>query len=85
MTVQTEVRSAAATPPPLIVPLASYLTPEAFDQERHAVFGRSWLLVAHAADLPNPGDFVRRDLDVPRVSLLIVRGSPRRCMTTAPQ
>ncbi len=78
MTVQTEVRSAAATPPPLIVPLASYLTPEAFDQERHAVFGRSWLLVAHAADLPNPGDFVRRDLDVPRVSLLIVRGDDGR-------
>ena len=78
MAVHTEVRSAATTPPPLRVPLASFITPAAFETERRAIFNRSWLLVAHAADLPQPGSFVRRELEVPRASLLLVHGEDGR-------
>ena len=44
-----------ALPP---VPAGRYTDPEFAALERQAVFDRSWLLVAHADELPEPGDFL---------------------------
>ncbi|MBV9412425.1 MAG: aromatic ring-hydroxylating dioxygenase subunit alpha, partial [Acidimicrobiia bacterium] len=39
------------------VPAARYGDREFYDLERDEVFGRSWLMVAHVDELPQPGDF----------------------------
>jgi choline monooxygenase len=40
------------------IPSRYYLDPAILERERTAVFGRTWQLVAHWADLARPGDFV---------------------------
>lgn len=59
------------------VPAGPYYDPDYFELERQAVFLRSWIQVGHACELPEPGSFVRRDLEFARASLLIVRGKDR--------
>ncbi|MBC2667523.1 aromatic ring-hydroxylating dioxygenase subunit alpha [Novosphingobium piscinae] len=57
------------------IPAAPYYDPAYFERERRAVFLTSWIHVGHACELPEPGAFVRRDLEFARASLLIVRGN----------
>jgi choline monooxygenase len=40
------------------IPSRYYLDPTVLERERDAIFGRTWQLVAHWADLARPGDFV---------------------------
>lgn len=56
------------------VPAAPYHDPRWFELERQAVFLRSWIHVGHVCELPDPGSFVRRELEFAKASLLIVRG-----------
>ena len=56
------------------VPAKPYYDPTYFEHERRAVFLRSWIHVAHVCELPEPGSFLRCDLEFARASLLIVRG-----------
>ena len=56
------------------IPAKPYYDPAYFERERRAVFLRSWIHVAHVCELPEPGSFVRCDLEFARASLLIVRG-----------
>lgn len=56
------------------VPAAPYYDPAYFELEREAVFRRSWLEVGHVCELPEPGCFIRRELEVLKASILIVRG-----------
>jgi phenylpropionate dioxygenase-like ring-hydroxylating dioxygenase large terminal subunit len=56
------------------VPAAAYYDPAWFDLEREAVFRRTWLYVGHVCELPAPGAFVRREVEVLKASLLLVRG-----------
>lgn len=72
--IETKLQAAYAEMPSLVVPLAHHISPEAFDKERAHIFGRAWLLAAHAADLPKPGDYLERSFDVPKASLIVVRG-----------
>jgi phenylpropionate dioxygenase-like ring-hydroxylating dioxygenase large terminal subunit len=51
-----------------------YSDPEWYADEVAAIFRRSWLHVAHVCELPEPGSFVRRELEFAGASLLIVRG-----------
>ena len=60
------------------VSIREKLTPEYFEQERAKIFRRSWLVVGHAADLPEPGGYVVRNLPTLKTSLLIVRGRDGR-------
>jgi phenylpropionate dioxygenase-like ring-hydroxylating dioxygenase large terminal subunit len=63
---------------PTLPPLpAGRYTDDAFAAlERSQVFGRSWLFVAHADELPEPGDFVLlRQLRDP---VVLIRGQDRR-------
>src|SRR3546814_10506568 len=55
------------------VDLGVYYTKDRFEAEKE-IFGRVWLNVAEAAEIPNPGDWVVRDVAVRSASLVIVRG-----------
>lgn len=56
------------------VPASPYYDPAYYELERHAIFLRSWLQVGHICELPEPGSFIRREVEFANASLLIVRG-----------
>ena len=56
------------------IPAAPYYDPAYFELEREAVFRRSWLHVGHVCELPEAGSWIRREIEVLRASILIVRG-----------
>jgi phenylpropionate dioxygenase-like ring-hydroxylating dioxygenase large terminal subunit len=56
------------------IPASAYYDPGYFELEREAVFRRSWLQVGHVCEMPEAGSFIRRELEVLRASILIVRG-----------
>jgi phenylpropionate dioxygenase-like ring-hydroxylating dioxygenase large terminal subunit len=55
------------------VPAKPYYDPAYFELERDAVFRRSWLQIGHVCELTEPGDFIRRELEVLGVSVLVTR------------
>ncbi len=56
------------------IPAAPYYDPAWYALEREAVFKRSWLQIGHVCELPEPGSFIRRELEVVDASVLVVRG-----------
>jgi phenylpropionate dioxygenase-like ring-hydroxylating dioxygenase large terminal subunit len=57
------------------VSIQPYVSPEYYEKERRAVFGRMWLQVCRVDDVPNPGDYFVRELAVLNTSVLVVRGT----------
>ena len=55
------------------VDVAPLIDPELFEIEREKVFGKTWLYVARDEELPEPGDYKVRQLDVLSTSIIIVR------------
>ena len=53
---------------------APYHDPDWWERERDAVFLRSWIHIGHVCEVPEPGSFVRREIEFARASLLIMRG-----------
>jgi len=56
------------------IPATAYYDPEFFELERKAIFMRSWIEIGHVCELPEPGTWIRRELEFAKASLLIVRG-----------
>ena len=56
------------------VPAAPYYDPAWYADEIEAMFKRNWLEVGHVCEVPEPGSWVRRELEFAGASLLIVRG-----------
>lgn len=56
------------------IPAKAYYDPAYYELERQAIFMRTWLQVGHVCELPEPGSFIRRDLEFAEASILIVRG-----------
>ena len=56
------------------IPARYYYDAEWYELERKAVFMRSWLNIGHVCELPEPGSFVRREIEFAGASLLITRG-----------
>src|SRR5690242_10554722 len=57
--------------------LVSYedcISPEFYELEREAVFRRAWLNVGRVEDIPRPGRYFTKDLEVLRASIVVVRG-----------
>lgn len=48
---------------------------EAYDREIALVFRKSWLVLGHDLEIPNPGDYFVRDLPGLKANVLIVRGA----------
>ncbi|MGH7961130.1 MAG: aromatic ring-hydroxylating oxygenase subunit alpha [Candidatus Binatia bacterium] len=56
------------------IPIEPYISPEYFALERERIFRRVWLNVGREEEIPQPGDYLVKDLAVCNTSLLIVRG-----------
>ena len=56
------------------VPARYYHAADWYELERKAVWMRSWINVGHVCEIPEPGCFVRRDVEFAHASLLITRG-----------
>lgn len=56
------------------IPASAYYDPDYYELERQAIFMRSWLQIGHVSELPEPGSFIRRELEFAKASILIVRG-----------
>ncbi len=56
------------------IPAKPYYDPAYFELERKAVFLRHWIEIGHVCELPEPGSFIRRDLEFAGASLLIIHG-----------
>ena len=57
------------------VPAGPYYRDDYFELEREAIFKRSWLEIGHVCELPEPGSYIVRDIDVAGASLLITRAA----------
>ncbi|MFM2072426.1 MAG: hypothetical protein RLZZ623_2689 [Actinomycetota bacterium] len=57
------------------LPLGRYIDPVLWEQERSAVFGRSWIFVAHSSELNDNGNY--RTVDVVGRPVVLVRGEDR--------
>ncbi len=55
------------------VDVAPLIDPALFEIEREKVFRKTWLYVARDEELPEPGDYKVRQLDVLSTSIIIVR------------
>lgn len=60
------------------VSVERYSSPSFFEREKEAIWKKSWLLIGHQADLQKPGDYFIFDLDVVKISILVVRGKDSR-------
>ena len=56
------------------VPASAYYDADWYELERKAIFMHSWLEVGHICELPEPGSWIRRELEFAKASILIVRG-----------
>ena len=56
------------------VPATAYYDADWYELERKAVFLRNWIEVGHVCELPEPGSFIRREMEFAKASVLIVRG-----------
>ena len=56
------------------VPAKYYYDADWHELERKAVWMRSWLNVGHVCELPEPGSFIRREMEFAHASVLIMRG-----------
>lgn len=56
------------------MPLEPNISADYFEQEREKVFTHSWMNIGRTYDIPNPGDYLVKTIDVLRTSVLIVRG-----------
>jgi phenylpropionate dioxygenase-like ring-hydroxylating dioxygenase large terminal subunit len=56
------------------IPARYYYDADWFEDERKAVFMRSWINIGHVCELPESGSFVRREIEFARASLLVMRG-----------
>src|SRR3546814_3334752 len=55
-----------------LVPVSDYTSQKRFEQER-AIFRRVWLNVAREEELPQPGDWIVREIACLSASILICR------------
>ena len=49
-------------------------SPAYFERERDMIFRRAWLNVGRADDIPNPGDYLVKNVETLRASIILVRG-----------
>ena len=55
------------------IDVSPLIDPDLFELEREKIFRKTWLYVARAKELPEPGDYKIRQLAVASTSIIIVR------------
>jgi phenylpropionate dioxygenase-like ring-hydroxylating dioxygenase large terminal subunit len=60
------------------IPTAPYHDPDYYALEREAIFKRVWLHMGRTAEVMERGQFIVREVEIAKVSVLIVRGSDDR-------
>ncbi len=60
------------------VPVEATISPGYFERERRNVFKCSWLNIATSSEIPEPGDYIVRELEILGTSVLLVRGKDGR-------
>lgn len=56
------------------IPAGPYYRADYFELEREAVFRRTWLQIGHISELPEPGSFIVRPVEIANASILITHG-----------
>ena len=56
------------------LPVSPYLCQDFFEGEREHIFGELWLNVARGCEIPAPGDFIVRPVEIRNASVIVVRG-----------
>jgi len=57
------------------IPVEPYISPEYFEKEKEKIFKRAWINVGRvSAHLPNPGDYMVREMDFLNAPILLVHG-----------
>jgi phenylpropionate dioxygenase-like ring-hydroxylating dioxygenase large terminal subunit len=56
------------------VPVEAYRSPSHYALEQERIFKRCWLMMAREEEIPKPGDYLKKDLEVCGASILITRG-----------
>ena len=56
------------------LPVAPYLCEEFFQGERENIYGKLWLNVARGCEIPSPGDFIVRAVEIRNASVIVTRG-----------
>ena len=60
------------------VPVEPYVSPDYFELEKQRIFSDAWQLACHESEIPEPGDFLVKEVPLFRSSVVIVRGADRR-------
>jgi phenylpropionate dioxygenase-like ring-hydroxylating dioxygenase large terminal subunit len=56
------------------VPIEPFISAEYFARERQTIFKRCWLNIGRVEQVPKPGDFFTKDLEVCDANVLVLRG-----------
>jgi len=56
------------------VPVEPYISPEYFEKERQKIFNRTWLHLGRVEEIPKAGDYIVREIEIARTSIVIARG-----------
>jgi phenylpropionate dioxygenase-like ring-hydroxylating dioxygenase large terminal subunit len=56
------------------VPIEYYTSPDYFKREQDMIFRRAWLMVGRDDEIPQPGDYIVRELPTLAASVIIARG-----------
>ena len=71
MKIMTQIPNMGTGP----IPIEPYISPEYFKKEKEKIFKKAWINVGRVdAHIPNPGDYLVRDLEVFNASILLVHG-----------
>ncbi|TAL00853.1 MAG: aromatic ring-hydroxylating dioxygenase subunit alpha [Rhodospirillaceae bacterium] len=60
------------------IPAGPYYRDDYFELEREAIFRRTWIQIGHVCELPEPGSFIVRPIEVANASILITRGKDEK-------
>ena len=64
------------------VSYADSISPEFYEGEREAIFGRAWLNVGRVEQLPRNGSYFTKEIVVANTSIVVVRGARKSARST---
>lgn len=60
------------------IPAEPYYSPNYFELEREAIFKRTWLQMGHVCEVPEPGRFIVREIEIAKASILITHAKDNK-------